>query len=113
MTPDADAVLGAASLLRELLSPLVERIAALEQITKALETREYIGVWAPGVTYPKFASVTYDGHLWLALEKTHEQPGEGCTSWRLIVRRGKQGREGKPGKPAPPCQCAERARVAS
>lgn len=55
-------------------------------------------VYEAGKVYPKGAGTTWDGHYWIALAQTSEAPGEGCPSWRLAVRRGKQGREGKQGK---------------
>jgi len=57
----------------------------------------YRGPWEAGSTYPKSASVRWDGALWLALKATVEKPGEGCADWQLLVSRGKQGREGPKG----------------
>lgn len=57
----------------------------------------YRGPWEAGSTYPKSASVRWDGALWLALKSTVEKPGEGCADWQLLVSRGKQGREGPKG----------------
>lgn len=59
-------------------------------------------VWKAGTVYPKGAGVTWDGHYWIALAKTSEQPGEANPAWRLAVRRGKQGREGQKGKDGSP-----------
>jgi integrin beta 3 len=57
----------------------------------------YRGPWEAGSTYPKSASVRWDGALWLALKSTVEKPGEGSPDWQLLVSRGKQGREGPKG----------------
>jgi hypothetical protein len=112
MTHDADAVLSAAHILRELLRPIQERLDEQHVRLTLLEERPLGvidgGVWEPGITYPKGTGTTCDGHFWVSQYETAEQPGEGNPSWRLAVSRGKQGREGKPG---PPCKCA--ARVAS
>lgn len=59
-------------------------------------------VFTAGTVYPKGAGVTWDGHYWIALKQTSDQPGEGSPAWRLAVRRGKQGREGKQGKDGSP-----------
>jgi len=57
----------------------------------------YRGPWEAGSSYPKSASVRWDGALWLALKSTVEKPGEGSPDWQLLVSRGKQGREGPKG----------------
>ena len=108
MTPTPDNILAAADVLRQIITPLVERLDAFGTRLEALEEREYCGVWAPGQTYRKFSTATFEGHSWVARETTSEQPGNGSTAWTLQVRRGKQGREGKQG---PPCRCVERERV--
>jgi hypothetical protein len=51
------------------------------------------GVYKPGVLYHKWAMVTAQGSQWMAEQDTRERPGEGSTSWRLIVKRGRDGRD--------------------
>jgi hypothetical protein len=55
MTPNAEDVLSAAHVLREVIRPLVERLEALEQITQALEQRPVgvidAGIWTSDTTY--------------------------------------------------------------
>src|SRR5687768_11362037 len=77
--PNPETVLSAADVLRQIIKPLVKRIEALEQITRALEAREDARVWIPDVTYPKYAGVSHAGGYWIAQAKTSEQPGGGST----------------------------------
>lgn len=55
----------------------------------------HMGIYKPGVTYPKSAQVTAQGSTWMALKATAERPGDGSTSWVLIVKRGRDGKDGK------------------
>lgn len=59
-------------------------------------------VWTAGVTYPKGAGTTWDGHYWIATAQTSDPPGEGNPAWRMAVRRGKTGRQGERGKDGAP-----------
>jgi hypothetical protein len=65
------------------IPPLETRIAELE--AKALLT--FKGVWLAG-TYEAGSLVQRSGGLWLALRVTSEPPGNGSTSWKLVVKRG-------------------------
>lgn len=51
------------------------------------------GVYKPGVLYRKGAAVTAQGSLWIAQADTRERPGDGSTSWRLAVKKGRDGKD--------------------
>ncbi len=51
------------------------------------------GVYKPGELYRKGAVVTAQGSLWIAQADTRERPGDGSTSWRLSVKKGRDGRD--------------------
>jgi hypothetical protein len=51
------------------------------------------GVYRPGQLYRKGAIVTAQGALWSAQADTRERPGDGSTSWRLAVKKGKDGKD--------------------
>ena len=115
MTPNAEDVLSAAHVLREVIRPLVERLEALEQITQALEQRPVgvidAGIWTSDTTYRRGEAVTHHGGFWAAQRNTRREPADGNDDWRLCVSRGKAGREGPRGQPGPPCEAC--ARMAS
>ncbi len=51
------------------------------------------GVYRPGTLYLKGSTVTAQGSLWIAQADTREKPGDGATSWRLAVKKGRDGRD--------------------
>lgn len=51
------------------------------------------GVYKPGTKYFKGAMVTAQGSTWSAQADTSERPGDGSTSWRLAVKKGRDGRD--------------------
>lgn len=51
------------------------------------------GVYKPGKSYHAGAIVTAQGALWMAQKDTAERPGDGATSWRLAVKKGRDGRD--------------------
>jgi hypothetical protein len=106
MNQDADSVLAAANVLRELLRPIVEKLDAMTERLEAVEARPIgvidRGVFTTGTTYAAGDGTTWDGGYWVCQVQTTEQPGEGCQAWRLAVHRGKRGPEGKRGQTGPP-----------
>ena len=69
------------------------RIDALEARLATVEARpqlEHRGSWSGLTTYPANSLVTSAGALWLATAAPPlgERPGNGKTSWRLIVKSG-------------------------
>lgn len=76
----------------QVVTPLVQRIAAVEQQSEPNLADAYRGVHTPGNTYARGSLVTHGGSLWLAIEKAEGTPGA-SPSWRLIVKRGKDGRD--------------------
>lgn len=111
MNQDAESVLAAANVLRELLRPIVERLDAQDARIAALEQRPISitdgGVWQQGQTYAQAVGVTHDGGYWVSQRQTSDQPGDGNASWRLAVHRGRQGRQGERGPQGPPGRDAE------
>jgi hypothetical protein len=67
---------------------------AAEDRLKALEAREWLGVWEPGKAYAKGALVSHDGSAWVATrDYPDRKPGSGADSgWRLVVKRGHDAR---------------------
>ena len=53
---------------------------------------QYRGVYAPGTAYDLGDVVTYAGSSWHCNAATDTRPGEGVTSWQLMVKRGRDGR---------------------
>lgn len=51
------------------------------------------GVYKPGTLYVKGSTVTAQGSLWIAQADTREKPGDGATSWRLAVKKGRDGQD--------------------
>lgn len=51
------------------------------------------GTYRPGKRYCKGALVTAQGSLWCAQSDTAERPGDGATSWRLAVKKGRDGKD--------------------
>ncbi len=90
--------------IKTAIAPLKARITALEGKAapigdradidarlKALEERPtlaYRGVFASNVLYREGSLVSRQGGLWLAEHETRSQPGNGDSSWRLIVKSG-------------------------
>ncbi len=60
----------------------------------------YRGVFSEGQTYAKGDSVTWGGHMWIALDQTALKPdehGAAAKAWQLSVKRGREGKSGKDG----------------
>lgn len=81
-------------LIADTMKPLVERIEALEQESKALRSQvvrggiRYKGFWKPGI-YLEGDIVTEQGSAWVCLRETNERPHHTATDWNLFVRKGK------------------------
>jgi len=112
MTPDAGSIFDAATVLREIVKPLQERLDEQQARIEALEQQPIgvldAGMWSAGTVYEAGDGTTHHGHYWVAQSQTNDEPSDGSRAWRLAVRRGKQGREGQCR-----CRCAERERLAS
>ena len=74
--------------IRDVVKPLHERIAALE----ARPVVRYMGVFAPGRSYPEGAMVTHGGSVWHAEKLTASTPGSSPEDWVLAVKRGRDGK---------------------
>ena len=70
--------------IAEATGPLVARIAALETQLAV----KYCGTYRDGTDYVAGSLVTRSGALWLATADTHETPGTGSASWKLVVKSG-------------------------
>jgi integrin beta 3 len=63
-------------------------------VSKAkLPTPLHRGVFRDGTTYERGDFVQWGGNLWHANETTTEKPLEGCKSWALAARRGRDGKD--------------------
>jgi hypothetical protein len=71
--------------IAEATAPLVERVAALEAQPVGVK---YCGTFQTGHEYARGSLTTKHGGLWLALDTTRDTPGNGASSWRLIVKEG-------------------------
>lgn len=58
-----------------------------------LPTPLHRGVFRDGTTYERGDFVQWGGNLWHANETTTEKPIEGCKSWALAARRGRDGKD--------------------
>ena len=68
------------------VNPLIERIAELE----ARPSLTYAGVWSPTKAYSAGTFVTHGGGLWYCSDtNVGVQPGNGSSSWKLAVKRGR------------------------
>ena len=110
MTPNPEDVLDAASVLREILRPLVERLDAQDATMRAQAERIAVlearpigcvdgGVWTAGRVYERGTGTTHGGAYWVAQRETLREPADGNDDWRLAVSRGRQGKQGPPGPP--------------
>lgn len=91
-----------ASIIREQIAPLRNRIESLEarnaRLEAALEQRNfsYAGVFKEGRTYSPGMFVTHSGGLWhCSAFNTTASPGNGNAAWTLAVRNGRDGKDGK------------------
>jgi hypothetical protein len=85
--------------IRDATSPFALRlnsseaeIATLKNEVAVLKSQplpKYCGIHGPGGSYVSGSLVTRNGGLWLAMKDTAETPGDGCTSWRLVVKEGR------------------------
>jgi hypothetical protein len=73
-----------APVLKELIEPLREKIAELENRPHV----QYRGVWKEGQPYGTGSMVTHEGSVWHANRATMQRPGAG-DDWTLAVRRGR------------------------
>jgi hypothetical protein len=84
-------VAGTVDVIRKTIAPRDAQIASLLQRVAELESKKlptYAGAHKEGTAYAAGSLVTRSGSLWLATAQTDETPGQGATSWRLIVKRG-------------------------
>jgi hypothetical protein len=58
-----------------------------------LPTPLHRGVFRDGTTYERGDFVQWGGNLWHANETTTDKPLEGCKSWALAARRGRDGKD--------------------
>lgn len=58
----------------------------------AMPTMIYRAVWRAG-EYEPGDVVTWGGSAWHCQEKTTDEPGNGSTSWKLMVKRGRDGKD--------------------
>ena len=82
---------GSTSVLKRVIEQRDAQIASLTQRVTALEAQKlptYAGAHKEGTAYASGSLVTRSGSLWLATAQTDETPGQGATSWRLVVKRG-------------------------
>lgn len=79
--------------IRRCLTPLAERIKALEfadEVRRNAGGINYHGVWTADREYPRGSFVTLGGSLWFCRTKfTRDRPGSG-PSWVLAVKGGRQ-----------------------
>jgi hypothetical protein len=66
-----------------------------------LATMLYRGVWREGESEPGDVA-TWGGSAWHCDQKTTEQPGNGSSAWKLMVKHGRDGKDGKDGGVEPP-----------
>lgn len=71
----------------ETVAPTVQK--AVAESIAALPTLQYRGVFREGTTYRAGECVTWAGSMWHADSETEEKPGEGKTSWTLMVKKGR------------------------
>ena len=69
----------------EILTPVLQRIAALEKHAKNVRFR---GVYQKAEHYEKGNLVTHKGSMWSALTDGPGIPGEDHDGWQLAVKSG-------------------------
>jgi hypothetical protein len=72
------------SYIADLLSPMHERLAAIEG--KGIPT--YVGIYQPDTTWEKGSVCTFNGGLWHANRATAQKPGDDGSGWQLCVKSG-------------------------
>ena len=66
---------------------------ALDQRIKALEARDWGGVWEAGKSYAKSSIISHAGSAWIATRQYPEgAPGMNNSGWKLFVKRGRDGK---------------------
>jgi hypothetical protein len=76
------------TVLKAALTPLKERVAALEQRDVAAACH-WAGVFNDAETYTAGALATHSGALWIALVKVKGvRPGGGDGCWKLVAKSG-------------------------
>jgi hypothetical protein len=85
-------ILAAVAPLYERLSHQERELLELKQRLAVVEAKcviEYAGVWRAGQQYRRGNATSHDGGLWVAERETlDERPGNGATSWKLVVKSG-------------------------
>ena len=110
---------GHAAFISGAITPLAERLAALESRppvpgpagpagepgVNGLNGKDgapgkdgvaglrYCGVFQNGALYEQGDIVTWAGSAWHCHAKTNTKPGDGSASWQLMVKRGRDGRD--------------------
>jgi hypothetical protein len=81
------------------MTPLVDRIAALQQKVVDLQERptiSYEKTFSPDKLYSPGNLTTHQGSLWHAnVETKGIAPGDGNVAWTLIVKRGRDGKDAR------------------
>jgi hypothetical protein len=90
---DLEIARGVAAVMRQKITPLLERIGALEAQAAALESAQkdfgFVGVWRQGEVYRRGNFVTDAGSLWHCQKMdTRSRPGSNSVEWRLVTKNG-------------------------
>ena len=86
-----------AKALRPRLNDLTKRVASLESQLASFDGGQknladaHQGPWQGGVVYDRGDLVTFQGSVWLCLEKGAQRPNAD-SGWRLVVKHGKDAR---------------------
>lgn len=75
--------------------------ARVKEFTVHMPLLVYRGVYLESKTYELGDVVTWAGSTWNCQEPTTTKPGDGSTSWKLMVKRGRDGKDGRDAIVAP------------
>jgi hypothetical protein len=91
------AVMSIADVAVLLVERLQSQVKALEERIRGLEARgpglRYVGVFEEGRLYSWGDVCTDRGSMWHCSQPTTDRPGEGQTSWKLCVKKGRDARD--------------------
>jgi hypothetical protein len=73
-----------ASLLADLIVPLMKRLDALEQRSSL----SFAGKWVEGLAYKSGELVQFQGGLWMCTAPTEAARPNSSPHWKLLVKRG-------------------------
>ena len=81
--------------LKASIEPMRQRIAEQSARIAELEAKEFrfLGTWSEGLEAHPQNSASYDGSLWIAVERTTAKPGTPNSGWVLAAKRGRDGRD--------------------